>query len=267
MSDKIDWDDAYANFPYIPDGASYPDRWAQAAAAFRARAKAELDIPYGTHHRHRFDLFHPEGVARGTVVFLHGGYWLKFDKSMWSHLAAGPLARGWAVAMPSYRLAPEVSIAEITRDAQGALLAAAMRSGGPLVLAGHSAGGHLTARMLCPDVNVPDMVVSRLQRALPISPVSDLRPLMNTTMNADFRLDQAQAETESPALCTTPRDIDTRIWVGADERPVFLDQARWLAKAWPMADLHIAPGLHHFNVIEGLTDPDSPLTEALLGGL
>lgn len=267
MTEKFDWDDAYANFPYIPDGAAYPDRWAHQAAAFRAGARATLDIAYGPHARHRFDLFLPSGTAKGLVLFIHGGYWLKFDKSMWSHLAAGPLARGWVVAMPSYRLAPEVTIAEITQDARAALIAAADQVDGPLIIAGHSAGGHLTARMLCPDVALPETVETRIARALPISPVSDLRPLRNTAMNADFKLDEAAAIAESPALCRNPRPIPCPVWVGGDERPVFIDQARWLAKAWSQADLHIAPGLHHFNVIKGLADPASPLTEALLSGL
>lgn len=267
MSEQIDWDDAYANMPYIPEGESYPARWAAAAADFRAGARAELDLPYGGHPRQRFDLFHPEGEARGLAVFIHGGYWLKFDKSLWSHLAAGPLARGWAVAMPSYRLAPEVRIAEITQDVRDALVAIAGRVAGPIALTGHSAGGHLTARMLCPDVELPEAVAARLARALPISPVTDLRPLLKTAMNDDFRMDEAAAAAESPALCPAPRSVPVKVWVGGAERPVFLDQARWLAEAWPGTGLHIAPGLNHFTVIEGLAAPDSPLTCDLLDGL
>ncbi|WP_212525208.1 alpha/beta hydrolase [Actibacterium sp. MT2.3-13A] len=263
----MDWDDAYANMPYIPDGQSYPARWAEAAAVFRAQARAELDLPYGDHPRQRFDLFHPEGEARGLVVFIHGGYWLKFDKSLWSHLAAGALARGWAVAMPSYRLAPEVRIADITQDVRDALVAIAGRVAGPIAVTGHSAGGHLTARMLCPDVALPEAVAARLVRALPISPVTDLRPLLKTAMNDDFRLDDAAAAAESPALCPAPRPVPVTVWVGGAERPVFLDQARWLADAWPGAGLHIAPGLNHFTVIEGLTAADSLLTRDLLDGL
>lgn len=98
----MDLDDAYANAAHIPGGADYPDRWAAQAAAFRSIARCELDLDYGETDRLRFDLFHPGRLARGVVIFVHGGYWLRFDKSFWSHLAAGPLAQGWAVAMPSY---------------------------------------------------------------------------------------------------------------------------------------------------------------------
>jgi hypothetical protein len=38
----------------------------------------------------RFDLFVPDGKARGLIVFVHGGYWQWMDKSAFSHLAEGP---------------------------------------------------------------------------------------------------------------------------------------------------------------------------------
>ena len=199
----MELDDAYANVPYIPGGAQYPARWTVAAEAFRARLsaerRAELGLPYGDGARQAFDLFHPTGAARGLCVFVHGGYWLRFDRTLWSHLAAGPLARGWAVAMPSYDLCPEVRIADITRQIARAICVMAARTDGPLALVGHSAGGHLVARMAVPGV-LPGDVAARLSHVMPISPVSDLRPLLQTSMNEQFRLDRAAAEAESPAL-------------------------------------------------------------------
>ena len=85
----MDLDDAYANAAYITNAEAYPPRWTQAAAAFRARHGGELAVPYGESTRQAFDLFRPEGIARGVFVFVHGGYWLKFDRSYWSHLAGG----------------------------------------------------------------------------------------------------------------------------------------------------------------------------------
>ena len=52
------------------------------------------------------------------------------------------------------------------------------------------------------------------------------------------------------------------VWVGADERPVFLDQARWLAEAWH-CDHVVTKGEHHFNVLDALTDPTSDLVRRL----
>ena len=260
----MDWDDAYANAPYIPGAEAYPDRWASEAAAFRDRlqgaGRARLGVSYGPSERQAYDLFLPEGAARGTCVFVHGGYWLKFHRSYWSHFAAGPLARGWAVAMPSYDLCPDVGIAEITRQIARAVTAIAQTRNGPLALAGHSAGGHLVARMA--HAGLSKAVKTRITRVVPISPVSDLRPLINTAMNADFRLSEDSAAAESPALMAAP-DWPVTVWVGGDERPVFLDQARWLAQAWGAGHV-IDRGRHHFDVIDALRDPDSALVEALL---
>ena len=75
-------------------------------------------------------------------------------------------------------------------------------------------------------------------------------------------MDMAAAEAESPALMAKPKGKVT-VWVGADERPVFLDQARWLSQAWD-APLVVDEDKHHFDVIEGLVDAQSEMTNCLL---
>lgn len=262
----MDASQAYANADFIPDAGGYIERWETAAQAFREReaavGRARLNHSYGAHERQRLDVFHPAGPAEGLVIFVHGGYWLRFDRGYWSHFAAGLTARGWAVAMPSYRLAPEARIAEITRDIAGAVTAAAGLVRGPIVLTGHSAGGHLVARMGCRDVALAPDVRERLRRIVPLSPVADLRPLLETAMNEGLRLDPAEAEAESPVLHPAP-EVPVSVWVGAEERPVFLDQARWLAEAWG-AEERVAPGRHHFDILDDLEAPDSPLVRSLL---
>lgn len=260
-------DDAYANAAHIPGAADYPPRWERAAAALREglleQGLADLDLAYGDSPRQRFDLFHPGGTPKGLMVFVHGGYWLRFEKSVWSHLAAGALSQGWAVAMPSYDLCPQVRIADITRQIARAVTAAAAMVDGPILLAGHSAGGHLVARMLEPGL-LPDGVAQRLRHVLSISPVSDLRPLLRTSMNADFKMDDASARAESPALMVERLPVPVTVWVGADERPVFLDQARWLAEAWGCGHV-VDAGKHHFDVIDALAEGDSAMMGRLLG--
>lgn len=256
----MDIDDAYANAPYIPDAARYPVDWMSEGAAYRARlateGRARLGVMYGHGSRHQIDLFLPDGVPSGLAVFVHGGYWLKFDNSYWSHLAEGARANGWAVAVPSYDLAPRVRIAEITRQIAQAVSVCAREVSGPIRLAGHSAGGHLVARLAMPGV-LPDAIAARLARVMPISPVADLRPLMHTQMNQDLQIDTAEAYAESPTLGKR-LDVPVTVWVGGDERPVFLEQAAGLAQAW-QAEHIIAPGKHHFNVIAPLADPDSEM--------
>lgn len=256
----MDLDDAYANAAYIPGAAAYPEKWAQAAEAFRGSTLCETDVIYGESPRQRLDLFHPARLARGLVVFVHGGYWLRFDKSYWSHLAAGALAHGWAVAMPSYDLCPDARISQIGDQIATAIGVASDRVPGPVRLVGHSAGGQLIARMTVARHGTRWQ--DRLEKVVPISPVADLAPLMQTAMNSDLKLDAAEVSTESPVHLPAP-GVPVTIWVGADERPVFLQQAQALCDAWH-CKIITEPGHHHFSVVERLADPDSPLTRELL---
>jgi acetyl esterase/lipase len=262
----VELDEAYANAAFIAGAEEFPGRWAEAARMWRAARGhadlARLALPYGQAERERFDLFLPEGPAKGLVIFVHGGYWLKFGRSDWSHLSAGAVAQGWAVAVPEYTLCPAARITQITRQIARAVDVAATMVEGPIVLTGHSAGGHLVARMLAPEMLAPG-VAARLRKVVPISPVADLRPLLKTSMNADLQLDAAEAAAESPVLMEERLDVPVTVWVGAKERPAFLDQARWLAEAWGCARV-VAEGRHHFDVIEPLEIGDSRLVRTLL---
>ena len=258
--DMMDFDDAYANAAHIPGADAYPDKWAQAAAAFRAKTLCEIDLPYGETARQKLDLFHPDRLAKGLVVFVHGGYWLRFDKSFWSHLAAGPLSHGWAVAMPSYDLCPDVRITDIGQQVANAIAMAANRVTGPIRLVGHSAGGHAVARVMA--VPNPSGWQRRVAKIVPVSPVGDLEPLMQTSMNKDLQLTQAEVLRESPVHLPAPKPPVT-VWVGGGERPVFIAQARKLSDAWRCKEI-VVPGLHHFNVIEDMADSNSPLVHEVL---
>jgi arylformamidase len=257
-----DPDRDYANGSFILGAAEFPARWAARAAAFRTALgrRAELDLAYGPAPREKLDLFLPEITPKGVVVFIHGGYWHLFSKAHWSHLAAGPLARGFAVAMPSYTLAPAARIAEITAEIARACWFVGTRVAGPMVVTGHSAGGHLSARMGNADIAVP------VARVVPISPLSELGPLVATEINATLKLTPEEAAAESPARQPLRDGVSAHVWVGAEERPAFLWQARVLAEEWACpwtAD----PGHHHFSVIDALDDPESPLCKVLLDGV
>ena len=264
----MDSDRAYINANFIADADSYPPRWAEDAAAHRALeqglGRAYLNLSYGSGERQAYDLFYPAGRPEGLLVFVHGGYWRRFHRTDWSHFSSGATARGWAVAVPSYTLAPTARISEITQEIAQAIAAAAARIAGPIMLTGHSAGGHLVARMVQQGGALDQELLGRVQKCVPISPVSDLRPLVSLAMNADLRLDAAEAEAESPVLAQPPASIPVSVWVGGAESPVFLEQARWLAEAWGSA-LHAPEGRHHFDIIDGLRDPDNPMMQDLIG--
>ena len=255
-------DDDYANGAYIKGGDAYFARWQRQAAAFREvmGPRAQLALPYGDGERQAMDVFLPDATPKGMLVFVHGGYWIEGHRDLWSHLAAGATARGWACALPSYTLAPAARIRDMTAEIAAAVLKAAAMVSGPTVVTGHSAGGHLSARMGCAALGLP------VARVVPIAPLADLATLMQTSMNDKLRLDEAECAAESPARLQLATGVTAHVWVGAQERPAFLWHARLLSERW---DCPWTPeaGRHHFDVIDGLTDPLSPLMEACLGGL
>ena len=268
-----DYDDAYANGAHIAGAADFPPRWQAMAEALRDRltaaGRARLDLSYGSGPRNRLDLFLPDAAPKGLAVFVHGGYWKAFDKSVWSHLAAGPLAHGFAVAMPGYTLCPDNRIAGIGREIAAAISLAAGEVAGPIRLTGHSAGGQLVARMISGAALLPQAVLDRIAGVTPISGVHDLRPIMKTEMNDTLHIDAAEAQSESPVLLSPLGAIPVAAWVGADERPEFVRQNRALYEMWrgfatPMT-IHEEPGRHHFDVIDGLADPEHPLCRTFLG--
>lgn len=267
-----DWDDAYANGANVAQGSRWPDAWVEPAKAYRqelsAKGRAKLGLAYGDKPRNRFDLFLPEGSPQGLVVFIHGGYWLRFDNSYWSHLAKGAVESGFAVAMPSYTLCPDIRIAGIVAEVGAAIGKAATMVKGPIHLAGHSAGGHLSSRMISATSPLSEAIRGRIGNTVSISGVHDLRPIMKTAMNAELRIDRAEALAESPALLEPMDGARITCWVGGGERSEFIRQSALLANAWiglgAATALVEEPDRHHFTVIDGLADPAHPLTRTLL---
>ena len=250
-----DWDDAYANAAHIEGADAFFASWPERAAAFRAGA------PLVRMEDGRSDLFTvPE--PQGLFVFVHGGYWQATDARTWSHLAGGAVAAGWSALVAGYALCPEATVAEIVAQASEAVTEAAKRVEGPIVLAGHSAGGHLVAMMNVAGV-LRRAVHARVRHTVAISPVADLRPLVVTKLNDALRLDEASAARVSPALLRPLPGTRLTAWVGGDERPEFLRQARLLADMWrglgAATALVVEEKRHHFDVVDGLEDAASPL--------
>ncbi|AGT11329.1 alpha/beta hydrolase [Paracoccus aminophilus] len=267
MQSAIDWNDAFRNSAYIPGSEVLPALWARNAEAYRASQPGfRENIAYGPNLRERFDLVMPDRAPEGLVVFVHGGYWTECDKSDWSDLAEGARARGWAMAIPGYTLAPEASLAEITAQITAAIIHAASLVAGPIRLVGHSAGGHLVTRMICDDSGLPNEIAARLERTLSISGLYDLRPFLYTSLNDALGLSMDMAVSESPCLHLPRAGAKLTCWVGAGERPEFLRQTQLMALLWCVyTDLEfvIEPEQNHYSILAGLKDPSSALIRAL----
>jgi arylformamidase len=266
----------YNNRAAVPDHPHWLERWAVLSSEARSRLECRLDLRYGPNPLETLDLFVPSGRARGTLLFIHGGYWRALDKSDFSFVAAPFVERGYAVAVINYDLCPSVSIATIGDECRRAL-AWLVRTGPRhganaerIVVSGHSAGGHLTAMMLATPAERFGLERHPMAGGVSISGVHDLRPLVLFSFNVDLKLDDASAARLSPTLMSPATDAPILAAVGADETSEFLRQARLLWDAWPAnrpqrarAPLLI-PDRHHFSVVVDYADADSELTRRTL---
>jgi arylformamidase len=228
-------------------------------------SKAELGIVYGDTARQFIDLFLPASGENATLaMFIHGGYWRAMDPSFHSHMARGLNERGFAVAVVGYDLCPIVTIADIIEQVRRACASLWQRFNRRMLVCGHSAGGHLTAAMVATDWQKlwPKVPSDLVPVGYAISGVFDLRPLTKTSMNQDFRLDEAEAECISPILWTMPPDRVLDAAVGDLESSEFKRQSRAMVDALGKAKVETRyaelPG-NHFTVIDALADPKNTM--------
>lgn len=263
-----DWDDAYENRGNIAGSTEIAEAWTYKAKAFREQSKSELDITTDDSGSLRYDIFWPQDKPKGMFIFVHGGYWQATDKSIWSHLAKGAVDAGWAVVMPGYDLCPDVSIDDIISMVAASINHAAKIIPGPIILTGHSAGGHLVSAMCTTDTQLEKDASDRIKHVVPISGLGDLRPLLKTKLNEALQLNWQTASALSPVLQTPLPNTRLTAWVGGSERSEFLRQNRLLADMWHGLGANTQvieePDKHHFSIISGLEDQNSNLMKTIL---
>jgi arylformamidase len=284
------WLDAqYNNRARIPEHAAIFARWARASELARERSACHLDIAYGPHPAEMLDVFpavrpvrsanparpehseHAEHLAPAgapVLVFIHGGWWRSLDKRDHAFIAPAFTHAGAMVVVPNYALCPAVTIETIALQMTRALAwvhAHAAQHGGDarrIVVAGHSAGGHLAAMLLCCDWRAvaPRLPARLVGAALSISGVFDLEPLRHAPfLQADLRLTAAMARRSSPARFAAPAGC-LYATVGALESDEFLRQNQLIRSAWGERAVPVCErvaGANHLTVLHELADPST----------
>ena len=243
----------------------HPDRdivysdLAARSAAMRGTDPGRYDLPYGPAERQKLDCFFA-GEGCPVLVFFHGGYWRALDKSYFGALAQAFLAGGWTVVLPNYTLAPRAGIDQIVSEARAAVQWAArslLPAGMPLVVAGHSAGGHLALMCALGGGAAP------VDGVVPVSGLFDLEPIRHTSINKLVRFDADAAHRNSPVKRVVPSPVPLLLIVGESETDEFRGQTERFADAWSaagnQAETLVANGLNHFSVLRALASRESEL--------
>ncbi len=264
----------YNNGAAVPDWAdTLLPRWQHESQRVRDESSGVRDAAYGPLARNRLDVFTPVGTppANGlpALIFIHGGYWQRLSKDDWSVVAAPFIANGMAAVIVGYTLCPQSTIRGIAGEIEAAVsyvwhsAAALNLNREKLALAGHSAGGHLSAWCMSVDWTTHGLPATPFVSAAAISGLFDLEPLVPIYLNDALKLTNDEALALSPAYRERRVDCEFTAAVGGAELEEFLRQNQLLGAHWKNVTEWELPGLNHFTIIDELTREDSALFKRL----
>lgn len=253
------------------DHPKFIEHWQREGDAERMRPGWRRDLAYGPTRTQTLDLIAPPtgGKRAPLFVFFHGGYWQGLDKRDGAFLAPAFVDAGIAFATVNYTLAPVASLDQIVREARRAIAYLWRQAplfgcdGARLMVAGHSAGGHIAAMLAATDwTRLGGLPADLVKAALSVSGIYDLEPIRRTYQNPVLKLDAASAGRNSP-IHLTPRTARVAVTVGSNEPDEFQRQQTEFAAVWQAKGVAVevvpAAGLHHFDILEKLGDPAHPI--------
>jgi arylformamidase len=268
--DQAGLDAAYNNRAAVPHFQGMVDRWAAASAAVRARMAGDLNRAYGPTPRQVLDVFRPPGAAPAggwpALLYFHGGYWQGNHKDGYSFPALKVTGAGALYIAATYDLCPDVTMTALIEQTRAAVAWLHHHAGEigldpqRLVVAGHSAGGHIAASLAHTDWAARGLPANVLAGALPLSGLYDLEPIRLCYLNAACRMDAAEAAALSPIRHIHRGAPPLVLAVGAAELPELVRQTRDYGAA--LADAGVparavleTPRDEHFSILDRLFDP------------
>ncbi|MFT5485107.1 MAG: arylformamidase [Paracoccaceae bacterium] len=267
--------DLRPRWPDVPEVIAHREN---ESAAVRSRIPGRLNIAYGAEPKEMLDVFPPSNGRAGgpAVIYIHGGYWQMSDKDDTTYIAPAFLDAGIAFITLNYTLAPDGDMDVMVDECRRAV-AWVHRNAGEfgvdperLYIAGHSAGGHLTAMLLATDWRAvdPALPAMPLKGACALSGLYDLEPIRLTFLNGVLGLDPETAARNSPLYLDPLADIPLILSVGELETDEFKRHQTELYAAWSAKGLAVeeipAPDCHHYTIVGHFGDPASMLHKAML---
>ena len=209
-----------------------PD-WIKRSAITRTNLKSAIDISYGKSEKQKLDFFSSPDINSPTVIFFHGGYWQRGDKSVYSFLANSFVNNNINFLAVGYDLCPKISITQIVSQAQEAIVWIWQNANkleinkDKFIVSGHSAGGHITGMMMGTEWNKisSDLPNNLILAGIPISALNLLEPIRHTTLNDALKMDKEEAKSQSPIYLPPKTNAQQLIVYGANETDEFHRQS------------------------------------------
>jgi len=273
--DQASLDRQYNNRLHVPEFATYLERWDRLSRQTEKEFHPIQNIQYGELPRERLDIYPSSSPQSKTLIYIHGGYWQRLDKSDFQFLAAPFQRLNVTTVLITYPLTPQASIDEIVTSCRKAVQWVFSNiisyNGDPdkIYIAGQSAGAHLVAMLMTTDWKDYGLTNNIIKGAGAFSGLYDLIPIWLSFVNEVVKMDKEMALRNSPVLLNPVAKCPLLLAVGKDESDEFINQTRELYASWEDKNLPIQfleiPGLNHYSIVETIIEEDAPLFNAFRG--
>lgn len=179
-----------------------------------------VTLAYGDSPRQQVDIYPQQERGRPILVWFYGGAWSSGSRTDYRFVARTFHDLGYVVAIPDYRLTPEVVYPDFLRDSAAAVrlvIDEAVRFGGDpsrVLLAGHSAGAYNAAMLALDDRWLPRTYRKRVKGVIGLAAPVNFLPI---------QMPEARLAFSWP---DTPRDSQPIEHVTRESPPMLLISAK-----------------------------------------
>ncbi|MFW5688185.1 MAG: alpha/beta hydrolase [Spirochaetota bacterium] len=235
----------------------------------------------------RLDVYSPpSGKNHPVYIFIHGGGWESFNKTVFAPLAMQLVPEEIVVVIPNYTLHPNASYEQMAREVAAAVAWTLEHANeyrgdpGRVTLSGHSAGGHLSGLVafdptylaehgyspsdLCAWVGLSGVYDIELQMAYEHARGRSW-PVMRTVMGGEENFAHA-----SPVTHVGSGDTVEHAWLvhGAGDEIIPLSVSEAMADRLeragvPMELVVYEDSGHNDYLFEGISDPDARVLQLI----
>jgi arylformamidase len=253
-------DEQYEQRTFVPHADEIIRRYGVDSDRVRKRIGEPRVERYGPSAPETLDIY---GAGKKAFVFVHGGAWKRQSSREQAFPAEPIIEAGAAYVALNFANLPAVTLAEMAAQVRRGIEWVHQNLSKEIALCGHSSGGHLGACALT-RTNV-------VKKALLVSGVYDLLPVRLSARNEYVRLDEKLEEEFSPIRHVERIQCPVTVAWSEKEGAEFFRQSKEFASALKLSgklgEAIVGKNLNHFEIIETLADPRSPLGRAALNML
>lgn len=240
----------------VEDVQIYLNQYASAGNRSRQTFRHEK-LKYGQHVDEWLwlaPLTNTKNHKKKLVVFVHGGFWRRLSADDGTFLTPGFQQLGYDFASINYSLCPNEPLETLVDQTRSAIrFLQTTYDPSNITLIGHSAGAHLIAMILVSS-STP-----RFARAILVSGIYDLAPILETSINVETQLTTEVAKRLSPInLVSQASNTPITVVWGENETDEFKRQSRDFAASWAREETHERPVIceiskrNHFDILYDL---------------